>query len=474
MSTALFDFPLPAELVLEIFEFLPVNDLKALSVCSKAYRAAVLPTLFREVRISPDSLPAFLDGGSLAHICPSVRHASFTRLEKSRFVETVNRCRIYTNALSGGLFPLLTSLHVSLYVPLRFPRVEVHMLIAIFSRLATAEFYNRLKILYLQVLPQDVEKAITHEQLLKDTLDEENRRFLDDRVECHGLGELESDEDEGQSVNALLAKLRPPPALEELLITADTVRFRAPSIRHDLTFAEWLVRCCAPNLRRLELCMDKVGTPKNTPVLRRYLAMPDHLVFPRVTKLRLDVSSFKRRHLTDLAARFPCLEELAVHVWSGYVIRYNRKIVVMQHIVGFGKNLKKVTMPWPEEWQLTRENTYRWHLRKSVERWIAAGLTGLQEVEFLLKIGELDEDYVKFVVNGDGQVVEQKHGRRRMGKFPKVPALKYVASLFGKSDEESLEHEETEVNDEEQEGELVAGDEEEDLEAGWSDWARED
>ncbi|KAJ6263984.1 hypothetical protein Dda_0122 [Drechslerella dactyloides] len=427
MSTLLFGFPLPAEPALEIFEFVTLDGLRALSLCSKAYRAAVLPTLLREVRMSPDSLPAFHDGGSLAHICPSVRHASFDCLEECGFVETVDRCRIYTSALIGGIFPQLTSLHVSLFGPPKFPRVEAQMLMAIFTRLARAEFYNRLKVLYFQVLPQDMDKAITQGHQLKEML-QESRRFLD--IEMGHEQDLNAEE----SINSLLEKLRPPPALEELLITSDTLRFRKPSARNDLTFAEWLVRACAPNLRRLVICMYQLGTTKNTTILRLYLSLPDRLVFPRVTKLRLDLSSFKRRHLTDLASRFPCLEELAIHVWSGYVMRYTKRIVVMQHIVGFGSTLKKVTVPWPEEWRISRRGVFRWHLRKSVQRWIAAGLTGLQEAEFLLRFEETDERYVKFVVNLERVVVEDGHGWRT-GNIPQVPALKYPESI-----ESSINH----------------------------------
>ncbi|KAK6514636.1 hypothetical protein TWF281_004834 [Arthrobotrys megalospora] len=130
----------PYELWLDMYSNLSVMDLKALSLCSRAHRERVIPSLYPHLRLSEASLVAF-DKGIFSHLKDKVCEVTFGGLQNGCGLrETVRLVALYCRSL--GMFPKLTGIHVpyctTMYYEAEIPR-------AIILKLSPYPFYQNLR-----------------------------------------------------------------------------------------------------------------------------------------------------------------------------------------------------------------------------------------------------------------------------------------------------------------------------------------
>ncbi|KAF3292532.1 hypothetical protein TWF132_005584 [Orbilia oligospora] len=63
---------IPPEIILHVFNFLPLHNIKEFSLCSKRCRSLAIRRIFKHVNISSDALKAFQKGGELHYIADAV------------------------------------------------------------------------------------------------------------------------------------------------------------------------------------------------------------------------------------------------------------------------------------------------------------------------------------------------------------------------------------------------------------------
>ncbi|EWC47789.1 hypothetical protein DRE_02989 [Drechslerella stenobrocha 248] len=461
--------PLPAELVIMVLEFAHTRDLKAFSTCSHACRAIALPVLFRGIRLSPNSLRAFRDGGRLAHLRPNVRHVNIEGRVRASALQVINRTCLCVSALCSGMFPVVSSLRIAAGAPGTVDGLDAQLLAVVFAQLSATTLYDRLRRLHLHtplsesIGDEDCECEVCKEEAQKrlDRAEEEDeedeeleraenietvRQFLDVSrlVDQPSLsvststsvteeGEMDWEERRRlERLAMLVAKVRAPPALQEAYITVEVPMFRWASAclndkfrkeggRRDNIFGEWFVHLAAPTLQRLEIMTGfEAITPENLRAREGLPVVPGQAEFPRLTRLRVDTPTFKRRRLNKMMKRFPGLEELTVHARDWLAVR--SQLGILPEITGFGARLGKVTLPWPSGYGF--QTGWAWvaplQLRESVQQWVERGLTGLEEVEFLRNPNRRagcrpncwSQSFVRYRVTTDGVVEETGRGMR--------------------------------------------------------------
>ncbi|KAF3315417.1 hypothetical protein TWF173_003957 [Orbilia oligospora] len=95
---------IPPEIILHVFNFLPLYNMKEFSLCSKRCRSLAIRRIFKHVNISSDALKAFQKGGELHYIADAV----FGIVIRTRYIGLANElCTfmkecMYTSEKDGG------------------------------------------------------------------------------------------------------------------------------------------------------------------------------------------------------------------------------------------------------------------------------------------------------------------------------------------------------------------------------------
>ncbi|EPS42346.1 hypothetical protein H072_3670 [Dactylellina haptotyla CBS 200.50] len=135
---------LPAELWLEIYSYLPLEQLKALSYCSKRHRQCVTLDLrlFKHLKLSEESIAAF-DGGKFTGLGARVTDVTFDKLitpTAGGVTNSIKLLRKYCDALH--LFPNIQGIRLPFSATKWF---EWKIPIAIWFRLSEYPWYPDLK-----------------------------------------------------------------------------------------------------------------------------------------------------------------------------------------------------------------------------------------------------------------------------------------------------------------------------------------
>ncbi|EPS38386.1 hypothetical protein H072_7879 [Dactylellina haptotyla CBS 200.50] len=462
-------FPLPAELSSLILSFLPVADLKEFSTCSKSTRGLCSPLLFQRLKACVDAIPAFQDGGALVWLRDSVRFVDIS-FEKDTSVQPLTTlCYTYVTHFLP-LFPKLTALRIAVYCARTF---HYKLFLAMFKSLSErCEFWKpggSLRSLKLQF----VENTTTQDQfsvpggnyeLVHDLLEGGDKEFIGSAFGPAGdyaaSGRGRTWDPRGfVGFQGEIGRAREagwfPMGVEELFITIDLFSFRGETVKWAPTVPEILMRELAGKgrLRRLEVCSDRVVTPKKTRLLESYLSLKEggnrqdgeggekngskRVMYEKVKSVRFDTAQLMKRHIKDIAVRFPNLEWIGLSVWSGYFTnlpkyeggKTGRREVIYRDIMRM-KRLRKVYLPWPRATSLTLErDVVRGHLTESVEWWVKkGGMAQLEEVEFTKKIYGAREEFFKCTIIRNGKDGEPEfdwlNGERPLGDvFRDRPAM---------------------------------------------------
>ncbi|KAK6330705.1 hypothetical protein TWF718_002906 [Orbilia javanica] len=433
MATVSTIFPLPSELSFEILSFLPLQDLKNLSTCSKAARRFTSSVLFRGVKLCPGgSVEAFGDGGGLEGVIGGVRSVHISYPKQMGVREYVSFFRAVTPLLSK--FVGVKTLKIGLVSSFE---QNTRILGAVFKQLSAYSWYDglkRLDILWVDfVFFQD-----RHLKFRGDDLE-----FLES-----GSGYTEK---------------KWPKGIEEVRVANQVMegwRFRKDEKSVNGSFGENLVAGLggygggeeAGRLKVVEISATGIVTNKNWRELgKKYLETDgddsaggveergwfkkqmlkvnrnftigkgtkggDRMVrFPTVRKVMVDVMRFKKRNLAEMVMRFSMVEELEVWVWLVHfgesheemVPRYKRGQVVWKDIVGLRK-VRKVVLPWPlvDGEGVRHQHVEKEQLKESVAWWIKQwesntdrgeeGVT-IENVRFVMWRFGIGEEFLDFKI----------------------------------------------------------------------------
>ncbi|KAK6354378.1 hypothetical protein TWF730_008786 [Orbilia blumenaviensis] len=145
---------IPLELFLPIVSYLHIKDAKNLSLALKSFRTLLIPYLFHNVKICPESIAGFGRGGSLSHIGSLVQQLTLYTAN-SGFADPDVTCNFLRSCLNGAdlgaIFPNTTRLTI-MFIPELDRRIkkldlERRILRAIFMGLSKFSFYHNIKTL---------------------------------------------------------------------------------------------------------------------------------------------------------------------------------------------------------------------------------------------------------------------------------------------------------------------------------------
>ncbi|KAK6502578.1 hypothetical protein TWF506_003157 [Arthrobotrys conoides] len=424
VSTSTTIFPLPSELSLQILSYLPLKDLKSLSVCSREVRRFTSVELFRGVVLCPGSVQAFGDGGLLGGMVGGVRSVHITYPKTTAPSEYINLFRTVTPLLRN--FSGLKALRIELFSSKENNRI----LNAVFKTLSTYEWYDGIRKLVVQWMDYKLSQEVL------------------------GLQDLEFLDSGGGGGGGNWGGKRWPAGLEEVYVANQVHegwRFRKGDGGGGFgmgVVADLGGYGRGGRLRNVEISAMRINTNMNIKEVRRgYLEVPvvcetgvfggDRGVmkkmvrFLTVTRLKIDVMEFGKWNLAETVMRFPNLEELEVMVWlissqgiDDVVPEYEKNQAVWKSILGL-KKLKKVVLPWPRKGEDQIQLVETLHLVDSVAWWIKQwkkmGVKGvLENVRFarwrmknlLRGQDEIEEEYVEFEIPPGGDTDEDVRGWR--------------------------------------------------------------
>ncbi|KAF3925701.1 hypothetical protein AA313_de0203233 [Arthrobotrys entomopaga] len=344
-------FPIPAELLIEIFTQLTRNDLYNIALCSKSHRRQLLPFLFDRLSLSLDSLASFQESGHFHYLCQYVRRISLAQRYTSNS-EAINQARVCSSYLD--LFPNATSVLIG---PQISTELQYNLFAATLKQISEQKIYNRIKSLSLSY-PSDSLPNFTRNPFINMT--ETNRRFMGDIPRT-------------SSQLPETFEIIPPSSLEELIVNVGQFSFRKPSKRQHPSFPNLFLfsKSLADKLTKLEIRAKTLEFPSvnSHPVL-----------FPNVKVLRLEFERRPQGKLMDnLVSRFQNVEDLTIETPDLPVCPPT--CIAYLNLVRLPK-LRRVKVPWPRApWPHGCFN--RLQLTNIVHRWISRGANGMERVEFL-------------------------------------------------------------------------------------------
>ncbi|KAK6519470.1 hypothetical protein TWF281_003304 [Arthrobotrys megalospora] len=380
---------IPVEIWRSIYSFLGYNDLVEVSRCCKYLRQVALPLIFRNVRLTEDSIRGFGEGGSLSHIVPSVRDVSFSIPTVTphdsetlrRFEPALYFCR------SLEIFPSIRGVHFT------YPSNELFYWIfpiAILRAIAKYPWFNELRSLSIEGLAVDCRSTGG------DLRSQVSREAIDFALGGRQVKDIAFD-----------TTVPFPPALKNLSIY-------------------YIGRSCFRDFyqRDYRAIDPSEGPGYTTPLLYRhwtnaltnltirtsylYTSSPCRPVlifeFTTVTNLHIMVDYYGWADLAIIAPRFPNLREFRLET-----ARFSRERSAYNFLYGFPR-LKRASVPWrcALEWEsphCTLENIQPGVgpavLREEVDALIGDGLVArledLEYVDFVRGYHEIGQLWVNCV-----------------------------------------------------------------------------
>ncbi|KAK6354379.1 hypothetical protein TWF730_008787 [Orbilia blumenaviensis] len=221
---------IPPEIVLYMFNFLPLEGIKEFSRCSKRCRSLAIRRVFRHVNISADALKAFQKDGVLHHIADAV----FGIIIRTRYLGNagdlcnfMRECMYITPDEGLDVFKAVRRIKVS-YGQIRYgrnspvvqtgpldslSRLDAQFIKAMFLSLRKVAFWKRIRwVDFVVKLWEDrhgildgpeEEDAETSPESKPGYISEENSKFLEDILEWGA-----DDDDKGKDMLAVAPALR--------------------------------------------------------------------------------------------------------------------------------------------------------------------------------------------------------------------------------------------------------------------------
>ncbi|KAK6529842.1 hypothetical protein TWF281_009000 [Arthrobotrys megalospora] len=355
---------IPTELVFQVLSYLPLEDLKNLSLCSKSCRANALPAVFYHVKFnlnSPeptDIFSSFEDGGFLAHIRQGIKHAT---LDCSAFDTSIDKkvecCQLF--ATKVHLLPALRYLSLGLVLPIavlnQYPDFTQRLFYEIFRRLAdNSPAYYSIKRVCMSVrtmVPQDGDSISTEFGKQTEQLNEESKTFL----------RLQSTNETSEA--ATPTDIYFPPNTEELFFDYNQHQYKnwpLYPLSSILTARATLKKVCLNITHRNgSLGPKDYGFPDGEFPNVKTLQIHPHFLYDEAVLFR------------PLVRLFPNVEDLSVYLahqmWSENRTLYARGY----DSVSLFPKVRKIRMFWFEEdfGQLGTEFMMTWELEYHVKRW---------------------------------------------------------------------------------------------------------
>ncbi|KAK6522353.1 hypothetical protein TWF281_002919 [Arthrobotrys megalospora] len=400
---------LPVDVLLPIVEYLPLDDLKSFSSCSRACRKVSSRTLFRGIKLSSyESICAF-ESGSLAphrqHVChvnlapvlddkdvkpmPNSKGGPEVPSDVAKFMNLLTICQMMLKSLEG--FTRITKLTITGNF---LQRHQGTLVLAMLNRVFRMPFYRTLKHFGLRTGRMSPGYGFILENDLF-FLQQNHRQYLSaaDWDFIWTPNRTYSRRDLGTDC--------PQPALESAIIFCKHLIFTEKSLpTFSLTTgAFFFVFSSAATLKKLHLHVGDSVTFGLPSWEAQHMGEPEKVApywtFPRVKELWMDVeSAVDDVWLKQIIVRFPNMEDFRLdacfysngtqrvgyHIPDSSLATYrNPWFFELQAL----KGLRKVTLPWPK--QHRGEFLEERHLTGTPAPLLYNGLEYLEEIVFRLR-----------------------------------------------------------------------------------------
>ncbi|KAK6517955.1 hypothetical protein TWF506_005124 [Arthrobotrys conoides] len=376
---------LPREILSEIIQYLPLEDVKSFSVCSKQCRIQSLSNVFQAVEISQESAKAFKDDGSLSSLVTSIRHAilrpsnSKKWISIGQFHDLVTECRETFDILQ--YFTNLEIIEIADFKLAEYP--EFRLLCSTFKKLATYPLSKKLKTVHMvSTSDPDNNTLKSRQKYYLRKLFGENKIFIES----------------GMSKDHEFAKFPPGTFnLEELSLNICQIYIEDSPWEDSMSFGEKLMIASRMTLKRLDFDVDRI-----------VFSPFQNCIFPAVKYLNIRCERLNGDQMTEIGQLFPNLEDFRVR--RGRHLRYIGEYTKETPFVEIGRmsNLRRIFLPQPEDWKLRYLS--EGELDETVEYWMGkrpdrrlkvlnpSPLTMLEQVEFY---NELEEGLECCITDGN-------------------------------------------------------------------------
>ncbi|KAF3929068.1 hypothetical protein ABW20_dc0104826 [Dactylellina cionopaga] len=447
---------IPYELTLGIIAYLDFEELCNFSACSKPCREICLPTIFRSIKLYPQTCQAFQNDGSLAHIRYAVRKV-FVNNEfgvRDQSTRIFHREHVYHHGtLCEKLGTRLTGNPRLLSVGKpEFPEKVGKMSVAVAASGSSGTprdirlSFNHTSNFEFRELAQRYKLMLTPSF---EFLSDDNRRFL-------GLIAGDTTNTAPEHL-AVLLEIRSPIFLEEATFNLEQQTLTLPLL--DKTNPLSILQYSSDTLRTLELVgklysySDEAKYTPKSPFVFPFL----YTTFPNVKRLGIHPRYATNRYFGEFVWRFPNVETLRVMVEN---VNRMENLIFDEIRMCYGaiprmKNLKTIMVPGliavngdaGQEWEgsLVDYLLPEWEALAVdvIDGWIRGGLRRLEKVAFVKRrfpraVSMVTDPYiladttiVKIIRGGEAVKCEEEEG----GKMWK---LEFDEALSGLTKQEEL------------------------------------
>ncbi|KAK6345993.1 hypothetical protein TWF730_010328 [Orbilia blumenaviensis] len=366
MSTSSFLLS-PAEIQDEILGYLCKTDLASFSSCSKKYREVTFPLLYAGLKVTPDSVAAFRDGGALASFRHCVRKLYLASKTYEDFEgQTINDTITHIQ----NFYPCIRSLqqftNVKSIKVVCTENLWENIYAALWAGVSKIPNLNDVEFKLQEGRSRALIKYWGQYQLIYSLLSSEIQEFL-------GPDELS---EEGHDAADYFTK-----PLETICINVRTTMLPTENTASHLV--KFPIKSSINSLRKLKITTNRLNDD------RVYETRPQpeatKLIFPNLTTVEIDElpeGYFSYQRLFGwLATHCPGLKSLALRISTDgriivsgdYGVEFNGLFQIPQ--------LVKVIIPWPRKFE--RHMRYkRRELDAAVRGMVDAGMHALREVTF--------------------------------------------------------------------------------------------